>query len=177
MNNIRVAFFAASLIALFLSGCKKDTGTVQENITKVGVHLTGSGGFDQTFAWKDPDGGDISNAVVDDIVIPAGTANINCQLIILDETKTPVEDLTAEIAQESAAHLFVYTTTGTAVSAIAYDDVDSNGKNLGLKTLWATGTGTGTLRIVLHHQPTNKDDLNNPGGEIDFDVTFPVKIQ
>ncbi len=173
-----IAAFGVLLVALFLTpGCKKDCSTQQENITKITVHLTGSGGFDQEFSWSDPDGGDTGNASVDEIIIPAGTTDIKCRLRVLDESKSPVLDVSQEIEGESAVHLFVYKLLGTAVSKVDYDDVDTNGKPLGLDTKWTAGTGTGSINIVLHHQPASKDDLLNPGGEIDFDVTFPVKVQ
>lgn len=163
--------------ALTLPACKKDTQTDQENITKVMVHLSGSGGFDKQFAWSDPDGGDTGNASGDDIIIPAGTTNLQANMLVYDETKTPVADVTEEIMSENAVHLFTYQLSGTAISAVDYADQDDNGKHFGLKTAWTIGSGNGSVEIVLHHQPTNKDDLTNPGGEIDFDVTFPVTIQ
>ena len=172
----RIFVFGLMATVLLVFGCKKDNDTQQENITKVIVHLIGSGGFDQEFVWNDPDGGDVGNAIVDDIVIPAGITGITCHLHIIDGTKSPQQELTQQIESESNVHLFVYKLSGTAVAGIAYDDVDSNGKNFGLDTKWTAGTGTGTVNIVLHHQPTNKDDLVNPGGEVDFDVTFPVRV-
>ncbi|MCB0526403.1 MAG: hypothetical protein KDC86_17925 [Saprospiraceae bacterium] len=172
-----IAFFSLTALVLGFSACKKDTATQQELITKVIVHLQGSNGFNQEFAWSDPDGGDISNAVVDDIIIPTGTTDITCHIHVLDESKSPTEDLTSEIEGEGDVHLLVYKISGTAVSMIDYNDTDGNGKPLGLDTKWTAGTGTGSVNIVLHHQPVTKDDLNNPGGEIDFDVTFPVSIQ
>lgn len=176
MKSIPV--FAMFFAVLFLTpGCKKDTSTQQENITKIIVHLIGSGGFDQEFAWSDPDGGDTGNASVEDIVIPAGTTDIKCHLHVFDESKSPVLDVSQEIEGESAVHLFIYKLSGSAVSTIDYDDVDANGKPFGLETKWTAGTGTGSVNILLHHQPATKDDLTNPGGEIDFDVTFPVKVQ
>jgi len=170
--------FAILFVALFLTpGCKKDSSTQQENITKIIVHLTGSGGFDQEFAWSDPDGGDTGNASIDEIVIPAGTTDIKSRMRVLDESQSPVVDVSTEIEEESADHLFIYKLSGLAVSKIDYDDVDSNGKLFGLVTKWTAGTGTGTVNIALHHLPTTKDNLLSPGGEIDFDVTFPVKVQ
>ncbi len=175
--KFKFAFFAI-VAALFVApGCEKDPKTQQENITKIIVHLTGSGGFDQEFSWSDPDGGDTGNGIVDDIVIPAGTTDIQGHLRILDESQNPVLDLTLEIEEEAEAHLFVYKLSGTAVATIEYNDADANGKPLGLATKWTAGTGTGSVNIVLRHQPVSKDDLTNPGGEIDFDVTFPVKVQ
>lgn len=173
----RIFVFGLMATVIMVSGCKKDSTTQQENITKVIIHLTGSGGFDQEFVWSDPDGGDVGNATVNDIVIPAGTTDIKSQLYIIDGSKNPQEELTQQIESESDVHLFVYKIFGTAITEIVYDDVDLNGKNFGLETKWTLGTGAGTVNVLLHHQPINKDDLVNPGGEVDFDVTFPVRVE
>ena len=173
----RIIIACSLAITMLMVACKKDSATQQEYITKVIIHLHGSGGFNQEFEWSDPDGGDTGNASVDDIIIPAGTTDITGHLYVIDGSKSPAEDLSSQIESESDVHLFVYKLMGTAVSRIDYDDVDANGKPFGLDTKWTVGTGTGSVQIVLHHQPTNKDDLSNPGGEVDFDVTFPVAVQ
>ena len=182
MSNTKIALRTLSLSLLIaglaVSGCKKDEETVQENITRIQVHLTGANGFDQEFEWSDPDGGDAANATVETIVIPASAgATISCRLHIYDDTKTPVVDLTGEIEGESADHLFVFDVTGANIG-IAYDDTDSNGKVFGLETLWTKGAASsGSVNIKLYHEPTDKNNLNAPGGEVDFDVSFPVTVQ
>jgi hypothetical protein len=183
MFNIKSVFRTLSLAvlsaSLFIAGCKDDDSTTeQENITTIVVHLTGDNGFDQEFTWNDPDGAGGTAPAIDTIVIPANAGDsIHCHLHVYDESKTPTENITEEIEAENTVHLFIYKVTGADL-AIAYADADDNGGNFGLETTWTKGaTSSGTVEIVLHHEPTNKDDLNNPGGEVDFDVTFPVKIQ
>lgn len=175
--KFKFAFFAFIAVLFLASGCKKDPKTQQENITKITVHLTGSGGFDQAFSWSDPDGGDTGNASVDTIVIPAGTTDIQAHLRIFDESQNPALDISQEIEEEAAAHLFVYKLSGAAVATIDYNDADANGKPLGLATKWIAGNGDGSVNILLYHQPVTKDDLMSPGGELDFDITFQVKVQ
>lgn len=179
--SFKILLSTALFAGLFIASCKDDDNTTeQENITTIEVRLTGPS-FDQTFAWKDLDGPGGNAPVIDSILLPqnlAGTANaLSCQLHISDESQNPAKDLTTEIEAENTAHLFVYKLTGTALAQIAYDDADDNNENFGLKTRWVVNTGTGTVNILLYHEPTNKFDLNNPGGETDLDVTFPVKIQ
>ena len=176
MQHTKISLFLL-LALLAFAGCKKDTTTEQENITRVVVHLTGSGGFDQEFEWSDPDGGDISNATIDPIVIPATAGNtLQCHIHVYDDTKTPTEDLTEEIEAEKNVHLLVYNVTGANVG-VAYDDTDDNGKHLGIETVWTKGAAsTGSVNIKLYHEPTDKDNLNAPGGEVDFDVTFPIEV-
>jgi hypothetical protein len=175
--KLKFSFFTLFAALLLSAGCEKDKKTQQENITKITVHLSGSGGFDQEFSWSDPDGGDTGNASIDEIVIPAGTTDIQGHLFVLDESQNPVVDLSEEIEEEAEEHLFVYRLSGTALTQVNYNDVDANGKPLGLATKWTAGTGAGSLNILLYHQPDTKDDLSSPGGDIDFDITFQVKVQ
>jgi hypothetical protein len=182
MSNTKIALRTLSLSLLIagltVTACKKDDDTVQENITRIQVHLTGANGFDQEFEWTDPDGGDAANATVQTIVIPASAgATIACRLHIYDDTQSPAEELTDEIEAESADHLFIFDVSGANIG-VAYNDTDSNGQVFGLKTLWTKGAASsGSVNIKLYHEPTDKDNLNAPGGEVDFDVTFPVIVQ
>lgn len=176
--SIRIALFAFLSTGLLMTGCKKDEETEQEVITTIVVHLTStSAGIDQEFTWEDLDGDGGNDPVIDQIVLPAGATDIHCHVHVYDKSKTPVEDITEEIEEESAEHLFTYTISGASFT-IAPDDVDSNGDPFGLETIWATNTAsTGTLNIRLYHEPTDKNNAAAPGGDVDFDVTFPVKIQ
>jgi hypothetical protein len=180
MKHTKFAFFALSLLAFFalniITGCKKDQATEQENITKIVVHLTGIGNsFDQEFEWEDRDGDGGTAPVIDTIAIPANT-QFNVHLHVYDESKSPVVDVSDEIEAENTAHLFVFksTTAGLTISDL---NTDNNGKPFGLDSKWTTtGAGNGAVQISLHHEPTDKTAAE-PGGEIDFDVTFPVKVK
>ena len=176
-NNSRfnTLFLALAATAVLFSACKKDKATESEVITKVVVHLTGVGNaFDTEFEAVDADGDGIFNTI-DQIELPLG-GTFNCHLHVYDETKTPVDDITEEIEAENTAHLFVLKSTvnGLVINNL---NVDDNGKPFGLESSWATTVaGTGTVQISLHHEPTDKT-ATDPGGDIDFDVTFPVKVQ
>jgi hypothetical protein len=160
---------------LFTAGCKKDDATSGEVITKVVVHLTGIGNnFDQEFEAEDSDGDGVFNSI-DTINLTAAEA-YKCHLHVYDETKTPVEDITEEIEEESNDHLFVFTPafTGLEVSNL---NTDGNGAPFGLESIWVTAlVGTGTIKIALHHEPTDKNAAD-PGGDVDFEVSFPVIVQ
>ena len=174
---LRTLLLALLAQTLFFAACKdKSDDTVEENITKVVVSLTG-GGQVREFKWEDADGPGGNAPKVDSILLPqslAGTANtLLGELRIFDGAT----EVTEEIRTEKNEHLFVYKLTGTALAQLAYDDVDGNNEKFGLKTRWVVNTGTGTVNIKLYHEPTSKFDLNNPGGEVDFDVTFPLRIQ
>lgn len=168
-------FLALAATAVLFSACKKDKATENEVITKVVVHLTGVGNtFDAEFEAVDADGDGIFNTI-DQIELPLGST-FNCHLHVYDETKTPVDDITGEIEAENTVHLFVLKSTvgGLIISNLS---TDNNGAPFGLESNWATTVaGTGTVQISLHHEPTDKT-ATDPGGEIDFDVTFPLKVQ
>lgn len=182
MKHTTIAFkamFATVLLGgLFIAGCgDDDTTTEQENITTVVLHFTGPG-LDAEFEWNDLDGPGGNTPEIDTIALPPLNANVNCHVHVYDRSKNPATDITDEIEAEANNHLFVYQPDTSLVVVWTYVDTDSNGKPLGIETLWTTGQpATGNLRVILYHEPANKDDQSNPGGEVDLDVTFPVKIQ
>ncbi len=158
--------------ALFTASCKKDdNNTEEELITKVEVHLVGVGSsFDKNFEAEDPDGDGIWNTIPS-VDIPANTV-FNVQVHVYDGD----QEINDEIAAEKNDHLFTYQVTGANLT-VSDRDLDNDGKPFGLGSKWTTGaTSTGNLQIKLHHEPTDKNAAD-PGGEIDFDVTFLVKVQ
>ena len=163
---------AASVI-YFIAGCKKDdTGTEQEQITKVVVHLTGVGGstFDEEFEAEDPDGDGVWNTIPS-LDIPANTV-FDVHIHVYDGA----EEMDDEIEAESTEHLFVYKVTGANLT-IGDLSTDGNGEPFGIDSKWTTaGASTGNVRIQLIHEPTDKNTAD-PGGEVDFEVTFLVEVQ
>ncbi|MEZ4919017.1 MAG: hypothetical protein R2792_07890 [Saprospiraceae bacterium] len=166
------------VLALVFSNCKKSTDTQTELITDVELRFTHASGFDQTFTWSDPDGDGGNAPVIDDIVLPVSLDSLHCSIQIWDRSKTPAVNITEEILQEADDHLFVFNIDLNANVLIVYADADTQGNSLGLKTNWITPqAGTTTLRLVLYHEPTNKSNFLDPGGEVDVDVSFPLIIQ
>lgn len=174
----RALFLSVLFAGLSITGCKdKDDDTEQENITTVVLHFIGPG-FDREFEWNDLDGPGGNPPTVQTIELPPLTGNITCHVHVYDRSKNPAEDITEEIEEEADEHLVVYLPDASISATWTYDDTDSKGKPLGIKTKWTTNQpSNGNLRVILYHEPTNKDNLSNPGGEVDFDVTFPVRIQ
>ena len=162
---------------IFLNACTDQNLTEQENITTIKLLVTGPG-FDQTFTWNDSDGPGGNAPVIDEIVLPVSTTGLQCAILVSDESQSPAVDYTTEITAENTAHLFTWTVSGGASLTITGADQDSSGKPFGQITNWATGqTSTGFLTVKLYHEPTDKNNSANPGGEVDFDIAFPVKIQ
>jgi hypothetical protein len=178
-NHLATLFLAAMTAGLlFTTGCKKDDDeTEEENITSIVLHFTGPG-LDKEFEWSDADGDGGNAPTIQEIVLPALTGNIKCHIHVYDKSKTPIVDITEEIEAEALEHLVVFNLDGTVDANWLYDDTDSNGKPLGINTKWTTDQpSTGKLKVTLYHEPTNKDNLASPGGSVDFDIEFPIKIQ
>ncbi|MEY3241578.1 MAG: hypothetical protein RIR11_3017 [Bacteroidota bacterium] len=172
-NSFTFLVLAGTL--LFANSCKKDDKTAEENITTIEVHITGAG-FDKKFFWNDTDGDGVANSI-DSIVIPPNVSNLKGHLHVYDRTVTPEIDLTEEIEGENKEHLFVYNVN---LGSLVIKDLntDDDGKPFGITSVWATqAAGTGTVNIKLYHEPTDKNNAANPGGDVDFDVTFPVVIR
>ena len=104
----------------------------------------------------------------------------NVDLTLLNESGTTPVDITTEVRAESDEHQVFYVASSNLGWNVTINDQDSKGRPLGLDATIVTGaTGTGTLRVVLKHQPGTKAAA--PGditkGETDIDVTFNVAVQ
>ncbi|MVM37057.1 hypothetical protein GO730_04255 [Spirosoma sp. HMF3257] len=101
-------------------------------------------------------------------------------ITLLDKTKTPVLDATAEIKEKANEHLFVYTPTPANLLTITLTDRDTNPTPgpypIGLTTEVKTGAvGSGKLNVVLRHQPNAKNGTAAPGSS-DLDTDFTVVV-
>jgi hypothetical protein len=167
---------AAGLLST--AGCKKDdddTSTEPENITTVVLTVTGPNNFNESYEWNDLDGAGGDLPQVENMILSANE-QYNVSVRFEDRSRTPVQDLTAEILAEDEKHLLTFTPAGPNVT-INYADSDGNNKPVGLSTTWTTGTlSLGKVTIRLFHEPTNKNDTTNPGGETDVQVDFPLRV-
>ena len=156
----------------------------EEVITTVRVSLTAPDGSTAELLARDPDGFGGGDTLVTTVDTLAANTEYDVALTFLNETETPAEDVTEEIAEEDEEHqVFFLPSSGLALTVTATDR-DADGRPVGLeataRTLVASG---GTLRVVLRHEP-DKDadgvaggDIANAGGETDVEVDFPVVIQ
>lgn len=97
----------------------------------------------------------------------------------LNESESPSENITTEVVEEADEHEVFYLSSITDTT-ISKDDVDANGNPLGVQTTLQTGAvGSGTLTVVLRHEPLKPNDgsLSNAGGETDVQVVFNLQIQ
>ena len=184
----RIFFLTTALCTtLLFTSCDKDDSNPtpvneEEVITTLNVILI-------------PEGGDVSNAITlnsrdldgegpNDAVVTisgdlqAGTT-YNGTITLLNETETPAENITEEVAEENLEHQFFYTIGGSLDATTTYADTDANGNPLGiLFTITAGSASTGNITFTLRHEPNKPNNgLSDAGGETDIAVTFGVTIQ
>lgn len=157
-----------------------------------------------TFMYKDPDGdggqagfygpGTTSLSTQSDSVFNLSpNTTYFTEILLLDETKSPVDTISNEVEEEGQDHMFFFNSTNPTGSPysltlsgsgilLTYTDLDGGSpqRGIGLKTRWRTYTATGTtkhpLNIILKHQPGTKNGTIIPG-DTDVDVNFKVTVQ
>jgi hypothetical protein len=183
MKNVSTLFTALSI--LIITSCTSDDAVTiineEELITTVELELTNSSDATNVVLLKSVD---IDGEGPDDPVITiTGTVYANSTYLgevrFLNESIAPSEDITEEVIAESNEHEVFYTTSITDLS-ITKTDVDMNGNPLGVLTTFQTGAiGTGTLILVLRHEPIKPNDntLIGAGGETDAEVSFTFEVE
>ena len=170
----------AFIMMLSFLGCKKEP-TVDPNeselITTVRVKLTEkSSGTQSLFEFKDLDGfGGAAPSKFDEIVL--GKSKVyDCTLQLLNESKTPADDITMEVATEGVDHQ-IYLSATSALVVVSNLSTDAKGLPLGISSTWtaASAAGTGTFNVTLKHKPGIKavGDLISVG---DTDITIDFKL-
>lgn len=188
MNNINYLLQTFSITffgILMLSSCEKKDPVIpneEELITTMIYKLTPVGGGDVvTFYFQDLDGDGGNAPIITSDPLLANTSYTGI-LQLLNETEMPAGDITAEVEKEGEHHQFFFTVDGNAIdnTVIAYNDEDVNGNPLGISTTFtASDASSGTLSIVLRHQPLKPNDgsLVDAGGQTDIQVIFDLIIQ
>ncbi|MFD1142233.1 hypothetical protein ACFQ4C_13995 [Larkinella insperata] len=166
-----------------LAGCNDKADEPQptdenELITTVNLKFTEQGtSTTQTFSWQDKDGdGGQAPTKFDKITLkPNATYDLTVEL--LDESKTPAENISDEVAEESDEHLFVFTANPATLATYTYGDKDAKNLPIGLKgTLKTNAAASGKLRVQLRHQAGTKDGTAGPGSS-DVDLEFDLAVQ
>jgi len=165
------------------SSCNKDDDddntpeNEQELITTVTLTFVDQNNVSSVFKAFDLDGPGGDDPVIPEVILQD---NETFQLFVafLDESDPDnVEDITEEVEEESNEHLVCFEATEFSIPPLP-QDTDDNGDPLGLVSSLTTGdVGTGSLRVILRHEPDKS--IANPctSGETDADVTFPVRFQ
>jgi hypothetical protein len=170
--------FGFALVAIFGNqSCKKDHDhdhDESELITTVKISLTSPSGTVVSASWKDLTPNEPLGQTVGTLNLDSGLV-YNGKVELLDETKTPADDISAEVKKEADDHLFVYQQVPGNPEIITIEATDKDSKNLPLGLefkLTAINKGAGKLNIVLKHQPGEKDGNRGPGDE-DFNIEIP----
>lgn len=171
--------FATLLLSALTIACDKDEDNEPDNeqelITTVTLTFTPTTGSAITASAKDLDGDGGNPPTIQPVALKANT-DYTLAVSFLDESKTPVDNITEEVKTESNEHLVCFVATG-AMPAPAIQDKDGNNQNLGLSSQFKTGAaGTGTLKITLKHEPEKTASNACSTGETDVEQTFSVTI-
>jgi hypothetical protein len=184
-NTIVLSLAMASTI--FFNSCKSDhddhdhNHSDQELITTVRLTYTNTNNVSEKVVatYKDLDGAGGAAPVIDNLRLKPNTS-YSVMTEVLNDSKNPSENITAEILAKGTEHQFFYTISPAALLAITYTDKDSKNLPIGLATAQRTGAaGTGTLRVTLKHQTNNSKTATSTinTGATDIDVTFPLRVE
>lgn len=183
MKKLNLHFTVSLFLLLSVVGCKKDPvvdPNENELITTLRVKLTEkASGTQSLFEFKDLDGfGGAAPSKFDEIVLAKGKV-YDCALQLLNESKTPVDDITLEVAAEGVDHQ-IYLSASDALAIISNYNLDSKGLPLGITSTWtaAAAAGNGTLNITLKHKPGVKaaGDLVTKG-DTDIAIDFKLSVK
>lgn len=177
--------FLSMTIALsgILSSCDEPKEPEVENeeelITTVTLQFTNN--LDTTdvreFIFKDVDGPGGSDPTQFDTVRLDAAGDYTMNVFFLNESVTPAEDITVEVQEEAVDHQLFFTVDPSTLMTITYGDFDINGGDIGLENFVIAGAaGTGTLQVVLKHQPGIKDG-NISTGETDVELLFQAEVE
>ena len=171
-----------SLGMITLSCSNDDTNPVavdeEEVITTMTITLTSDNSMITLQSQDlDGDGPNAPEISVSGNLMANTVYNANIQL--LNETETPPDNITLEVAEEDDEHQFFFDFSG-AITAVDYADTDIDNNPLGLLFTVDTGdAGNGTLRVTLRHEPKKPNDgtLADAGGETDIAQSFNVVVE
>ena len=187
-TSLKQGMMFAAMIAVFAC-CKKDKdidcppGHIQvddqciqeqELITTLELHFVRAPKDTTTFAFKDTDGPGGNAQTIDTVKLDTN-ATYTVLVEVLDESKTPAENITEEIKEEDHEHLFCYKISDVNTTITR---TDSDGTfEVGLESEWVTGAAsTGTVTVTLKHQPGGEKDGTCAPGDTDLEVDFPVVL-
>jgi hypothetical protein len=180
MKTIQKTFIIAALFTVV--SCSKEAPAPEDEnelITTVQLKFT-EGSTNQVFEWKDLDGDGGKAPTIQNVVLKANKT-YKLDIVFLNESKTPVGDITNEVAAESDEHLVVFTATPSSLLTYTYNDKDVNNFPIGLTGAVKTNAvGTGSLKVQLRHQPSvanmkQKNGTATPGSD-DVNISFGVAV-
>lgn len=184
MKPIKTIFALLMTGTLFVA-CSNDDDAPEpvneeETITTMTVTLVPEGGGNTiTLQSQDLDGDGPNAPTITVSGNLAANTSYDGSIVLLNETETPAEDITEEVAEEAEEHQFIFGISGS-ISAVDYADQDGNGNPVGiLFELSTADAGSGSLTVTLRHEPVKPNDgtLAGAGGETDITQTFSVTVE
>jgi hypothetical protein len=188
----QVLFSTLLAASVALTACKKDDPkpvNESELITTVEVTFTNQADASNvvTIRWYDKDGDGPANPVITTGNLKAG-ATYNAQVKLLNESKSPAEDITAEIREEAEEHQLYYGFSNALFSNFEYLDQDANGRPLGLRFRVSTASNPRDLEnftvLLIHKGDKSKNNASTPwvynqliGGEVDVQANFKLNLR
>lgn len=180
----------AVLTTMVMQGCRKEDDPVgpdpgpgaNETITTVRLTLTNTvNAADVRVAtWQDVNVDGTPDSATTLTLQQGQTYTGTVKLI--DKTRTPEVDQTAEVEEEADEHQFFYEVTGAAQPRITFTKTDADGNTpplpVGIAYSVAVTTGaaaTGSLRVRLCHYD-GVPKTATPITDTDIDITLPVSI-
>ena len=194
MKNLLLLGLMVSVVGF--SSCEDDEAPEAENeeevIDLVSLTFTPQGGGAAiTAKATDPDGEGVADFEFEDITLKVDETYT---LSITLENTEEGEDITEEVEEEGAEHMFFFGFTNDLFAdptgngnidnrqdPVNYNDTDEGGLPVGLSTSWTTGStasANGSFRVILKHQPDIKTASSGSGdGESDIDLTWNISIE
>ena len=101
------------------------------------------------------------------------------EILVLDETKSPVDTVSNEILDEGNVHLFVFSPSPVAnFIETTILDLDVNFKPIGLSSILKTSAaGVGTYTVELRHFTSEQAKADNLVYDTDISILFNVRLQ
>lgn len=185
----KIIFLLVVIAGLYVSSCKckgndcpcDGDNCESELITSVILTFVNDSINTDTlvYAFRDPDGDGANLPTQFDTIRLATNTDYSVFVQILNESVSPVENLTDEIGVERNEHQFFYHFTNLSL-VFSYNDSDTNvpPQPVGIYTHWKTGAGgAGTSQIVLKHQPNGEKANNEAVGDTDVDIIFQTIVE
>ena len=180
MKKYLLFLFAAFVVGL--ASCSKDDDVdpnEEELITTLKVSLLAAGSTTpEVFTFKDIDGPAGNPPTQFDSIRIDANKSYTATLQFLNESVSPAEDITVEIAAEADDHQVYFTPAGVSITPSNLN-TDSGGLPLGIISTWTVGApAKGSLAITLKHKPGVKaagDPISK--GETDVEVVFGVRLK
>lgn len=179
------------LVAITFTSCKKDKNPIvpaqppaneEEVITTLVLTFTDVQSNEEyvfRFTDLDGDGGNAPDLLVDEL---PGNRSFYVFISLLNESVSPVQNISNQIAEELEQHQFFFQTTGVNLT-MSYADEDANMHPVGLiNNSTSLSPSSGTLKVTLRHSPdkgapgVSNGDITNAGGDTDIEVIFPLVI-